>query len=100
MVRFARDANPKPIPFPDELSATVAALQHALAYFNGHLACWREIKGGTIRDSRKAKAEKLFRAAARQWPSNGWRLRNEQRSDTSSGVEFDDQKKPAGRAGS
>ena len=73
MVRFARDAKPKPIlgkgekpiPFPDELSATKAALQHVLAYFNGHLVCSGEIKGGSIRDARKAKAERLFRGGGK-----------------------------------
>ncbi|HEV7436125.1 MAG TPA: hypothetical protein VGO22_14790 [Pseudorhizobium sp.] len=69
MTRFARDAKPKPllgkgekpVVFHDELSATKAALQHVLAYFNGHLVCSGEIKGGSIRDARKAKADKLFR---------------------------------------
>lgn len=68
MTRFARDAKPKPIMakgekpvvFPDELSATKAALAHVLAYFNGKLVCSGEIKGGSIRDARKAKAERLF----------------------------------------
>ena len=73
MTRFARDAKPKPLlgkgekplVFPDELSATKAALQHVLAYFNGHLVCSGEIKGGSIRDARKAKAEKLFRGGGK-----------------------------------
>lgn len=68
MTRFARDAKPKPImakgdkprTFPDELSATKAALAHVLAYFNGHLVCSGEIKGGTIRDARRARADRLF----------------------------------------
>lgn len=68
MVRFARDAKPKPIMgagdkpegFPDELAATKAALRHVLAYFNGHLVCSREIEGAPdqtamVSSSRMAK---------------------------------------------
>ncbi|WP_037076111.1 hypothetical protein [Neorhizobium vignae] len=69
MTRFARDAKSKPILgeggapiiFEDELGATKAALQHVLAYFNGHLVCSGEIAGGGIRDVKRAAAEKLFR---------------------------------------
>ncbi|MCB5205027.1 hypothetical protein LH464_21405 [Neorhizobium sp. T786] len=68
MVRFARDAKPKPImdkgekprTYPDELSATKAALSHVLAYFNGHLVCSGEIKGGSIKEAKRARAERLF----------------------------------------
>lgn len=68
MVRFARDAKPKPIigagdkpeGFPDELSATKAALRHVLAYFNGHLVCSREIEGANIKQVRRAQAERIF----------------------------------------
>lgn len=70
MVRFARDAKPNPImdkgdkpkTFPDELSATKAALQHVLAYFNGRLVCSGEIAGGSVKQAKFAAAErKLFR---------------------------------------
>lgn len=69
MVRFARDAKPnpimdkgeKPMTYPDELSATKAALQHVLAYFNGKLVASREIEGCSIRQARKAAADRLFR---------------------------------------
>ncbi|MCJ8521835.1 hypothetical protein ABID21_005006 [Pseudorhizobium tarimense] len=47
--------------FPDELSATKAALQHVLAYFNGHLVCSHEIEGGSIKQAKRKAAEKLFR---------------------------------------
>ena len=68
MVRFARDAKPKPIMgagdkpegFPDELAATKAALRHVLAYFNGNLVCSREIEGGSIKQVRRAQAERIF----------------------------------------
>ncbi|WP_172730186.1 hypothetical protein [Neorhizobium tomejilense] len=68
MTRFARDAKPKPLMeyserpmvFPDELSATKAVLRHTLAYFNGNLVSSREIAGSSIRDTRRASAEKLF----------------------------------------
>lgn len=73
MTRFARDAKPKPllgkgekpVVFPDELSATKAALQHVLAYFNGHLVCSREIEGGSIRQAKRAAAERLFAHSSR-----------------------------------
>ncbi|MBD9372788.1 hypothetical protein IB238_09165 [Rhizobium sp. ARZ01] len=68
MLRFARDARPKPlmgegdkpIVFPDELSATKAVLRHFVAYFNGNLVASREIVGGSIKDARRARAERLF----------------------------------------
>ena len=68
MTRFARDAKPKPIlgdggapiVFEDELSATKAVLRHTLAYFNGHLVASREIAGSSVRDVKRAAAEKLF----------------------------------------
>lgn len=75
MTRFARDAKPKPlmgeggapILFEDELGATKAALQHVLAYFNGHLVCSGEIAGGTsIKQAKFATAErKLFKQEGR-----------------------------------
>ncbi|NEH72305.1 hypothetical protein [Rhizobium leguminosarum] len=69
MLRFARDAKPKPlldkggdpIWYEDELTATKAALRHVLAYFNGNLVSSGEIAGGTIHLARRAKAERLFR---------------------------------------
>lgn len=69
MTRFARDAKPKPIMgeggapivFQDELSATKAVLTHTLAYFNGNLVCSGEIAGASIRDVKRAAAEKHFR---------------------------------------
>lgn len=74
MVRFARDAKPNPImadgdrphTYPDELSATKAALQHVLAYFNGRMVASREIEGGTtIKQAKFATAErKLFKERA------------------------------------
>lgn len=68
MTRFARDAKPQPIlgdggapiVFEDELSATKAVLRHTLAYFNGNLVCSREIAGASIRDVKRAAAEKHF----------------------------------------
>lgn len=32
-----------------------------MAYFNGHLVSSREIAGGSIKDARRARAERLFR---------------------------------------
>lgn len=69
MVRFAKNANPnplmgeggKPIWYPDELSATKAALAHMLAYWNGKLTSSGEINGGSIRDARFAAAERVFK---------------------------------------
>jgi hypothetical protein len=69
MLRLARDAKPRPIMgegdtpvvFPDELSATKAVLRHFVAYFNGNLVASREIAGGSIKDARRARAERLFR---------------------------------------
>ncbi len=68
MLRFARDAKAKPllnkggspIMFVDELSATKAALEHILAYFNGNLVSSGEIAGSTIRVARRESAERLF----------------------------------------
>ncbi len=68
MVRFARDAKPKPIMgkgdkpegYPDELAATKAALRHVLAYFNGNLVCSGEIQGASIKHVRRAQAERIF----------------------------------------
>ncbi|TLX12124.1 hypothetical protein [Rhizobium sp. MHM7A] len=68
MTRFARDSRPKPIMaegdkplvFPDELSATKAVLQHTLAYFNGHLVASREIAGSSVKETRRAAADRLF----------------------------------------
>lgn len=74
MIRFARDAKPKPIlgeggapvVFSDELEATKAALRHVLAYFNGHLVCSGEIAGGSVKEAKFAAAErKLFRGGGR-----------------------------------
>lgn len=69
MLRLARDGAPKPLLdkggepqiFPTELAATKAALSHVLAYFNGHLVSSGEIAGGSMKDARIARAEKLFR---------------------------------------
>lgn len=69
MTRFARDAKPnpvlgdggKPIVFPDELSATKAALQHVLAYFNGRLVSSREIEVPSLKAVQFAKANKHFK---------------------------------------
>ena len=69
MVRFAKNAKPnplmgeggKPLWFPDELSATKAALAHMLAYFNGHLVSSGELNGGSIREARFAAADKHFK---------------------------------------
>lgn len=68
MIRFARDAEPKPllgsggdpILYTDELSATRAALQNVLAYFNGHLVRSGEIAGGNIKTAKFEKAERLL----------------------------------------
>ena len=68
MIRFARDAKPKPLMaegdkpqvFPDELAATKAALHHVLAYFNGNLICSGEIAGGSIKEARRVAADRLF----------------------------------------
>jgi hypothetical protein len=73
MTRFARDAKPKPIlgeggapiVFTDELSATKGALQHVLAYFSGKLVCSGEIKGGTIKQARIDRANRLFLGGGR-----------------------------------
>ncbi|MBX4884003.1 hypothetical protein HJA90_10455 [Rhizobium bangladeshense] len=69
MLRLARDGKAKPLlnkkgrpkVFVDELSATKAVLEHFIAYFNGHLVSSGEIAGGTMRDARRASAERLFR---------------------------------------
>ena len=66
MVRFARDAELKPIVgkrgkeilYADELAATKAALAHVLAYFNGHLVASREIM--SPRAAILADAESVF----------------------------------------
>jgi hypothetical protein len=68
MLRLARDGEPKPllnkggspVVFVDELSATKAALEHVLAYFNGHLVSSRDIAGGNIRIAKFQKAERLL----------------------------------------
>ncbi|ANL84647.1 hypothetical protein [Rhizobium phaseoli] len=74
MIRFARDARPKPIMaegdkpqvFPDELAATKAALHHVLAYFNGKLVCSGEIAGGSVKEAKFAAADrKLFRGTGK-----------------------------------
>lgn len=80
MTRFARDAKPKPLlgkgekpdVFPDKLSATKTALQHVLAYLNGHLVCSGEIKG----DARKARPKDCSRTGERSL-SKVWRRRND-----------------------
>lgn len=68
MLRFARDAKPKPlldkggkpIWYEDEVTATKAVLAHVLAYFNGHLVCSGEIAGGSIKAAKFEKADKLL----------------------------------------
>lgn len=69
MLRLARDGEAKPlldkggvpVVFPDELSATKAALLHVLQYFNGHLVSSGEIAGGSLKAARFERAELLFR---------------------------------------
>ncbi|MBB2699792.1 UNVERIFIED_ORG: hypothetical protein GGI66_004486 [Rhizobium esperanzae] len=74
MMRFARDARPKPLMaegdrpqvFPDELAATKAALHHVLAYLNGNLVCSGEIEGGSVKEAKFAAADrKLFRGGGK-----------------------------------
>ena len=68
MLRFASDgqAGPvlgnggDPIIYEDELTATKAALAHVLAYFNGHLVRSGEIAGGSIKEAKFEKAERLL----------------------------------------
>lgn len=69
MLRFARDSHPKPIMdkggapivFETELEALRAVNKHLLQYLNFPIVGGECEHVPTIRDARKAKAEKLFR---------------------------------------
>lgn len=69
MLRFARDAKPKPIlgekgapiVFETELEALRAVNKHLLQYLNFPIVGGECQHVPTIRDARKAKAERLFR---------------------------------------
>lgn len=64
MLRFARDAKPKPLlgdrgapeVFPSELDALRAVNKHLLAYFNGHM-----VRDGERCGTAKSRAELLFK---------------------------------------
>lgn len=64
MLRFARDAKPKPLMgdkgaptvFDTELEALRAVNKHLLAYFNGHL-----VRDGERCGTAKARAESFFK---------------------------------------
>lgn len=64
MLRFARDAKPRPLMgvrgapevFPSELDALRAVNKHLLSYFNGHL-----VRDGERCGTAKARAEQFFK---------------------------------------
>lgn len=82
MLRFARDARPHPVMekggkpkvFDTKGEAWEETAKHLLAFMNGHeIRGERFNEGGSIKDARRAQAERMFR--------NGKEIEVEQKGD-------------------